>query len=129
MNLALRGDPTQSKSGRHFAAWLGLTPGDHFSEAKQRLGGITQAGIERLRKLLVLGASAVIRYAKRGHASPWLLALPERRPRKLAAIAFANNMARIVWAMMTSGEAWSPVKNTKVLSGSLSFLDLNGRVP
>lgn len=108
LSLALRVDATQFKSGRHFAAWLGLTPRDHSSGGKQRLGGITRAGNERLRQLLVLGATAVIRYAKPGRASAWLLALLERRPRKLVAVALANKMARIVWAMMTSGEAYRP---------------------
>lgn len=108
LSLALRVDATQFKSGRHFAAWLGLTPRDHSSGGKQRLGGITRAGNERLRQLLVLGATAVIRYARPRRASAWLLALLERRPRKLVAVALANKMARIVWAMMTSGEAYRP---------------------
>ena len=72
------------------------------------MGGISRAGNERLRQLLVVGAMAVIRFAKRGSktASPWLLALLERKPRKLAAVALANKMTRIVWAMMTTGEAY-----------------------
>jgi len=108
LNLTARVDFTQFKSGRHFAAWLGLTPRDHSTGGRQRLGGITRAGDEGLRKLLVLGATAVIRHAKPGRASAWLLALLERRPRKLAAVALANKMARIVWAMMTRGEAYRP---------------------
>ena len=101
-------DPTQFKSGRHFAAWLGLTPKQRSTGGKQRLGGISRQGNERLRQLLVVGAMAVIRQAKPGSktASPWLLKLLERRPRKLAAVALANKMARTVWAMMTSGETW-----------------------
>ena len=101
-------DPTQFKSGRHFAAWLGLTPKQRSTGGKQRLGGISRQGNERLRQLLVVGAMAVIRQAKPGSktASPWLLQLLERRPRKLAAVALANKMARTVWAMMTSGETW-----------------------
>ena len=77
---------------------------------KQRLGGISRAGDERLRQLLVLGATAVIQHAKpdRPTATPWLLSLLSRKPRKLAAVALANKMARIVWAMMTSGEAYRP---------------------
>ncbi len=70
------------------------------------MGGISRAGDERLRQLLVLGATAIIRYAKPGRASAWLLSLLERRPRKLAAVALANKMARIAWAMMTTGEAY-----------------------
>ena len=106
LNMVLRVDASQFKSARHFAAWLGLTPRDHSTGGKQRMGGITRAGNERLRQLLVLGATSVIRHAKPGRASAWLLALLERRPRKLAAVALANKMARIVWAMMTSGEVY-----------------------
>jgi transposase len=73
------------------------------------MGGISRAGHERLRTLLVSGATAVIRHAARPGsklASSWLLKLLQRRPRKLAAVALANKMARIAWAMMTSGEAY-----------------------
>jgi len=113
LNMVARVDFTQFKSGRHFAAWLGLTPRDHSTGGRQRLGGITRAGNEGLRQLLVLGATAVIRFAKPEHAkrariSAWLLALLERRPRKLCAVALANKMARIIWAMMTRGEAYRP---------------------
>ncbi len=108
LSLALTIDPGRFQSGRHFAAWLGLTPKEHSTGGRQRLGGISRAGNERLRQLLVLGAMAVIRYAKPGSktASAWLLALLERKPRKLAAVALANKMARIVWAMMATGEAY-----------------------
>lgn len=112
LSLVLAVDATQFQSGRHFAAWLGLTPRDHSTGGKQRLGGISRAGNERLRQLLVLGATAVIRHAKPGNpkASPWLLALLERRPRKLAAVALANKMARIALDMMTSGAAYRQPK-------------------
>ncbi len=110
LSLVLRVDAGQFQSGRHFAAWLGLTPRDHSTGGKQRLGGISRAGNERLRQLLVLGATSVIRHARPGRASAWLLALLARRPRKLAAVALANKMARIVWAMMTSGEAYRQPK-------------------
>ena len=112
LNLALRVDPSQFKSGRHFAAWLGLVPRERSTGGKQRLGGISRAGDERLRQLLVLGATSVIRHAKpdRSPVSQWLLELLKRRSRKLAAVALANKMARIVWAMMTSGEAYRPAK-------------------
>jgi transposase len=120
ITLALRVDPAQFKSGRHFAAWIGLTPKERSTGGKQRLGAISRAGDERLRQLLVLGATAVIRHARPGQAqtrttkprkpsaaaSPWLLSLLERRPRKVAAVALANKMARIAWAMMTSGEEY-----------------------
>jgi transposase len=106
LTLAVRIDPTQFQSGRHLAAWIGLTPREHSSGGKRRRGGISRAGDERLRQLLVLGATAIIRYAKPGRASAWLLSLLERRPKKLAAVALANKMARIAWAMMTTGEAY-----------------------
>jgi transposase len=108
MTLSLAVDAKQFKSGRHFAAWLGLVPQERSTGGKQRLGGISRAGNERLRQLLVVGAMAVIRHAKPGRKSamPWLLQLLERKPRKLAAVALANKMARVVWAMMARGEAY-----------------------
>jgi transposase len=101
-------DACQFESGRHFAAWLGLTPRERSTGGRQRLGGISRAGNERLRQLLVVGAMAVIRHAKPTSkaASPWLLGLLERRPRKLAAVALANKMARTLWAMMANGTAY-----------------------
>jgi transposase len=90
LTLAVRIDPRQFQSGRHLAAWIGLTPREHSSGGKQRMGGISRAGDERLRQLLVLGATAIIRYAKPGRASVWLLSLLERRLKKLAAVALAN---------------------------------------
>ena len=112
LSFALRVDATQFESGRHFAAWLGLVPRETSTGGKQRLGGISRAGNERLRQLLVLGATAVIRHAKPGRkgGSAWLLALLERKPRKVAAVALANKMARILWAMLTSGEEYRPAK-------------------
>jgi transposase len=106
--MALTVEPENFASGRHFAAWLGLTPREHSTGGKQRLGKITKAGNERLRTLLVVGAMSVIRFAKPGSksASTWLLQLLERKPRKLAAVALANKMARIIWAMMARGEAY-----------------------
>ena len=99
-------DPSVFKSGRHFAAWLGLTPKDHSTAGRQRLGGITRAGDETLRRLLVSGAMAVIQQTKPGRASPWLLKLCARKPKKLAAVALANKTARIAWAMMRRGETY-----------------------
>jgi len=108
LNLVLRTDAKQFKSARDFAAWLGLTPKDHSSGGKQRLGAITRAGDERLRQLLVVGATAVVAATRPGKAgaSAWVLKLLERKPRKLVAVALANKMARIAWAMMTSGEIY-----------------------
>jgi len=123
-SLALTIDPGRFTSGRHFAASLGLVPKEHSTGGRQRLGGISRAGNERLRQPLVVGAMAVIRYAKPGSktASAWLLALLERNPRKLSplrsvceaaiggadrgAVALANKMARVAWAMMATGEAY-----------------------
>jgi len=107
VSFALRvTDPKSFRSGRHFAAWLGLTPKDNSSGGKRRQGRISRQGNEALRKLVVLGATAVIRFAKPGRASPWLLNLLARKPKKLAAIALANKMARTLWAMMKSGEVY-----------------------
>jgi transposase len=101
-------DPNVFKSARHFAAWLGLTPKDHSTAGRQRLGVITRAGDETLRRLLVNGATAMIKHAKPGRSSPWLVGLIERKPRKLAAVALANKNARIAWALMTRGEVYRP---------------------
>jgi transposase len=97
-------DPKGFRSGRHFAAWLGLTPRENSTGGRHRPGRISRQGDQGLRRLLVLGATAVIRFAKAGKASPWLVNLLARRPKKLAAVALANKMARTLWAMMVSGE-------------------------
>jgi transposase len=101
-------DPRLFPSGRHFAAWIGLTPKDHSTAGKTRLGKITRAGDERLRSVLVSGATAVIQQARRGrgHPSPWLLALLKRKSPKQAAVALANKTARIAWKLMTTGESY-----------------------
>ena len=100
-------DPTQFRSGRQFAAWIGLTPKDHSTAGKVRLGVITRAGDEALRSALVVGATSVIQHAVRsGKASPWLAALLKRKSPKLAAVALANKTARIAWKLMVTGEAY-----------------------
>jgi transposase len=102
-------DPHAFRSGRQFAAWLGLTPKDHSTAGRTRLGVITRAGDETLRSLLVVGATAVVWQARRGKsrsASPWLLALLKRKPPKLAAVALANKTARIAWKLMTTAESY-----------------------
>lgn len=100
--------PEAFRSGRDFAAWIGLTPKDHSTAGKQRLGGITRAGDEALRAVLIAGATAVIQQARRGRGavSPWVADLIQRKPPKVAAVALANKTARIAWKMMLSGEAY-----------------------
>ncbi|MGF6226123.1 transposase [Inquilinus ginsengisoli] len=110
--LVLRApEPQRFGSGRDFAAWIGLTPKNHNTAGKQRLGGITRAGDEALRSQLVVGATSVIRQVSRGtsrSAPPWLLDLVARKPAKLAAVALANKIARIAWKLMVSGERYRP---------------------
>jgi len=101
-------DPKAFRSGRDFAAWIGLTPKDHSTAGKQRLGVITRAGDEALRSVLVAGATAVIQQVNRGRStpSPWLAALLRRKSPKLAAVALANKTARIAWKLMVTGERY-----------------------
>src|SRR5271169_2977318 len=93
-------DPRTFRSGRNFSAWIGLVPKQHSSGGKDRLGSISKRGDRYLRFLFVAGALAVIRYAKIHGTKhrPWLTALLARRPTKVAAIALANKIARMVWA-------------------------------
>lgn len=100
-------DPTVFKTGRDLAAWIGLVPKQNSSGGKERLGGISRAGNRYLRQMLVVGAMAVIRHAQRhGTKRAWLLELLARRATKVAAVALANKTARMVWALMTSGERY-----------------------
>jgi transposase len=101
-------DPKVFRSGRDFSAWIGLVPKQNSSGGKERLGNISKRGDRYLRSLFTTGALAVIRYAKihgTGHR-PWLAALLARRPTKVAAIALANKLARMAWAMMAKGERY-----------------------
>jgi transposase len=109
--VALAGDVSRFSTGRDFAAWIGLTPRQNSSGGKARLGRITKAGDQTLRTLFVLGAFAVIKRAriKPEKASPWLLSLLGRRPTLVAAVALANKMARIVWAILTRGGSYRAV--------------------
>jgi transposase len=100
-------DPKAFRSGRNFSAWIGLVPKQHSSGGKDRLGSISKQGDRYLRSLFTAGALAVIRYAKiHGTKRPWLTALLARRPTKVAAIALANKIARMAWAMMVKGERY-----------------------
>ena len=96
------------RSGRDFSAWIGLVPKQSSSGGKERLGNITKQGDRYLRSLFTTGALAVIQYVKVHGARhrPWLTKLLERRPVKVAAIALANKIARMAWAMMAKGEAY-----------------------
>ena len=101
-------DPSIFRSGRDLSAWLGLVPKQNSTGGKERLGSISKAGNHYLRQLLVVGALAVIRRAKQlGYTRhPWLVSLMQRRPPKVAAVALANKMARIAWAMMSRNEPY-----------------------
>jgi transposase len=99
------GDWKAFASGRSLAAWIGLVPRQHSTGGKERLGGISKQGNRYLRWLLVAGAMAVIRYARQhGTKRLWLARIMERRPIKVAAVALANKIARMAWAMMVRGE-------------------------
>jgi transposase len=112
--------PELFRSGRQFAAWLGLTPKDHSTAGKLRLGVITRAGDEGLRSVLVVGATAVIQQARRsGKASPWLAALLQRKPPKVAAVALANKMARIAWKLMLTGEPYTATSAPTALAATV----------
>ena len=103
-------DPRAFASGRSFAAWIGLTPKDHSTAGRKRLGAITRAGDEALRRTLVVGATAVIQQVRKERRNPtsWLADLVRRKEPKLAAVALANKTARIAWKLMVSGERYDP---------------------
>jgi transposase len=103
-------DPRLFTSGRQLAAWLGLVPRQNSSGGKERLGGITKKGDGYVRKLLVIGANAVLRFAQNSDASStrWAKELLLRKPRKVVAVAMANKMARIAWAVLARAENFQP---------------------
>ncbi len=105
-------DPGSFKSGRAFSAWIGLVPKQHSSGGRDRLGHITKAGHPQLRRLLVAGAmSMIIRAKKDGFTRhPWLVRLLERKPTKIAAVALANKLGRMIWALMMKGETFEPAR-------------------
>ena len=99
-------DPGAFKSGRDFAAWLGLTPKQNSSGGKAKLGAITKQGNRYIRKMLVVGCTSALRVAgkRKGALADWIAALRARKPERLVAVALANKLARICWAIMTTGE-------------------------
>lgn len=103
-------DPDQFRSGRQFAAWLGLSPQQHSTGGKIQLGGISKQGDRYLRRLLVVGATAVIRHTK-DKTTPmanWIRKLLEKKPFRLVSVALANKLARIAWVVLTRKEAYRP---------------------
>jgi transposase len=103
-------DPGLLKNGRGLAAWLGLVPRQHSTGGKDRLLGISKRGDVYLRQLLIHGARSVLRFAERKDdpLSRWATALKARRHPNVAAVALANKLARIAYAILTSGEAYDP---------------------
>lgn len=100
-------DPSLFRSGRQFAAWLGLTPRPHSSGGKERLGRISKQGDGMIRRLLVVGATAVIRVARQDNPGrAWAKRLLERKPARVVSVALANKTARIAWAVMMRGEVY-----------------------
>lgn len=109
--VATVSDPSLFSSGRQLAAWLGLVPRQNSSGGKERLGRITKQGDPYIRRLLVVGAHAVLRFARKSTTAQgqWAAKLLVSKPYKLAAVAMANKLARIAWALMVTGE---PFKRT-----------------
>jgi transposase len=100
-------DPNAFRSGRDFAAWIGLVPRQDSTGGKQKLGPISKQGDRYLRRLLVVGAHAVLRRAKQSPQTyPWLTQLLARRPFKVVAIALANKMTRVAWALLARGGSY-----------------------
>jgi transposase len=102
--VATAADPTIFRSGRDFAAWIGLVPRQNSTGGKQKLGPISKQGDHYLRRILIVGAIAVLRRAQENPGKyPWLTQLLARRPFKVVAVALANKMARTAWALMVHG--------------------------
>jgi transposase len=102
--VATMGDPAAFKSGREFAAWLGLVPGQNGTGGKVRLLGISKRGDTYLRKLLIHGARAALLTSK--HPTKWMQEIRQRRPLNVAIVAQANKMARVIWALLAHGSAF-----------------------
>ena len=114
--VASIGDARVFDSGRGFAAWLGITPGQHSTGGKARLLGITKRGDTSLRTLFIHGARSLVR-AHRPGSNPWLDGLLARRPKNVAIVAVAHRNARIVWALLASGQRYAPHGELKPVAG------------
>ena len=110
--IALVPVPEGFRAGRDFAAWLGLTPMQKSTGGKQKLGAVSKMGERTIRRLLVLGASSVVRWAVHRGAAPgsWLARMLARKPRMLVTVALANKMARIVWALLVKGGTYKRLR-------------------
>ena len=108
-------DPLGFRTGRNFAAWIGLAPRAHSSGGKERIGSISKRGNRQLRTLLVVGATSILKLGKRGFKLPeWIRALMLRRPFKVVAVALANKIARTIWALLVKGGTYqTPLAMTK----------------
>ena len=117
--VATMSDPTAFRTGREFAAWIGLVPWQNSTGGKERLGSISKQGDRYLRRLFVLGAVSIVRTARaRPEKYPWLTELLGRRPSKVVAVALANKMARIAWAVLARGERYRA--STRASSAAIS---------
>ena len=97
-------DPSAFRSGRELAAWIGLVPRQNSTGGKQRLGSISKQGDRYLRRLLIVGATAIVRHARTQPGKhPWITKLLAKMPAKKVAVALANKMARIAWAILAKG--------------------------
>jgi len=110
-------DASVFKSGRQFAAWLGLVPKQNSTGGKDRLGGITKTGDRYIRRLLVIGATGLIRYKRNNVPGglDWLTGLLARKPVRLVTVALANKMARIAWAILRRGEVYREAAMTRAV--------------
>lgn len=97
-------DPAAFRTGRDLAAWIGITPRANSSGGKERLGRISKQGNKQLRTLLIVGATSILKQARRGvKLSSWIVSLMARRPYKVVAVALANKIARTIWALLVKG--------------------------
>ena len=114
---ATMADPKVFRTGRDFAAWIGLVPRQNSTGGKERLGSISKQGDRYLRRLLVVGATSVINCARaRPYKYPWVIELLGRRPTKVVAVALANKMARIAWAVLAKGEPYrAPIRSSNAV--------------